>query len=197
MIKEFIETWYETHNARANFALIKQIANNKEYISELETSVCIKSNSIEQLLYHYINDVKVIPECPNCSKQLDFKSLSVGYLIYCSKGCKTSYEHKEGKFAESHVKGGQTFKENFGKNSKNHFELERRKQETCKERFGVSHPMKVPSVVAKHMNTCIANYGETNPMKSDIVKDKVKSTNFNIWSFSSDTKYISFRENVY
>jgi hypothetical protein len=168
MIKQFIDLWYKDHSLKSNFALIRRIHTTPLYKS-LKEHAAVQTDNIEQLLYHFIKDIKVIPDCPNCKKLLEFKSLSIGYLTYCSKGCRTAYEHKEGKFTDSHIKGGQTFKDNFGKNSKNHDELERRKQETCKERFGVSHPMKVPSVVAKHMNTCFAHYGETNPMKSDII----------------------------
>lgn len=177
-LKSFISEWYKTHSPKANFALIKQISKNSSYINILKAFVEFESDDIGQLLYHFTNDIKDVPKCPNCQNKLKFVSLSTGYLTFCSKNCKTSYDHKTGKFKNGHIQGAEKFKKEYGKNGKNHNKILRKREETCKERYGVSHPMKDPQVVARYMNSCIEKYGETNPMKTDEVKSKVSKTNF-------------------
>jgi hypothetical protein len=196
-LNTYIFEWNSNHSKRANFALIKNIANNNDWINNLKTFVNFKSDSIEQLLYHFINDKKDISKCINCNTDLKFVSLSLGYNLYCSKGCKTSYEHKLGKFKDGHEKGSIKFKATYGKNGIKHNELIRNREITCKERYGVSHPMKDPRIVSRVMETCIKRYNETNPMKVNYIKEKVKQTNIEAYGFSRPIQNLHIFETMF
>jgi len=75
-LKEFLSEWYKTHSSKANFVLIKQVVNNKDLYCELDESTDKSINDIQQQLYHFINDIKSVPKCPNCDNTLSFKFLS-------------------------------------------------------------------------------------------------------------------------
>ena len=181
MIIKFIEDWYKTHTQMANFALIKQIDKDINLKESLKNSVCIKTNNTGQMLYHLINNIDKQPLCPVCNKLLEFKSLSSGYLTYCSKGCKTKHAHKQGKFKESRKQGALTFKKKYGKNAAIHNDFIKKREETCIKKYGVRHHMKDPKVVHAYMQSCIEKYNETNPMKCNVIKDKVNKTNLKIY----------------
>ena len=182
-LRTFIKNWQETHSKQANFALIKQIEKNKDYLIKIKTFVNFNSENNQQLLYHYINNTKDIPKCLNCNNLTNFYGLSQGYSKFCSKGCKTSYDHKQGKFIEGHKKGSQNFKNNYGKNSKNYTELQEKIKLTCMERYGTDHPMKNKKVLEKYIQSCIKKHNETNPMKTSIVSEKVSTTNIQKYGF--------------
>jgi len=50
------------------------------------------------------------------------------------------------------------------------------RQKTLKERYGVDHNFKIPSVVYKRKETLHAKYGYENPSQSEIIKEKKRKT---------------------
>lgn len=196
-LQQYIETWYLTKSKRANFALIRNISNNQSYCIELNDYVSFESTSTEQSLYHFINDVKDLPLCLNCKNGLSFHGLSTGYSTFCSKSCKTSHEHKTGKFVEARKKGGVTFKENYGKGTIGHTTILTSKRKTSLERYGVTHPMQNKDISDKYKKNSLEVYGETNPMKTKGVQDRVNQTNQELYGHNRPLQNLEIFEKMY
>ncbi len=66
---------------------------------------------------------------------------------------------------------------------------EKRKQ-TCLEKYGVEHPMKIKEIREKHKQTCMEKYGTENPSQNEKIKEKKKQTslkNFGVeYGFQSE-----------
>ena len=196
-LTQYIEDWYLTKSARANFALIRNISKNETYINELQNYVEFSCDNIEQLLYHFINSSKDLPKCKNCSNDLSFKGLSSGYLTYCSKSCKTSCDHKTGNFNESYIKKGLTFKNKHGVGSDGHSAIIEKRKNTSIERYGVYHPMQNKEVTDRYKIASFNKYGETNPMKLKSIQNKVNDTNIQKYGHNRPLKNAEVFERMY
>ena len=196
-LKQYIEDWYLTKSARANFALIRNISKNADHINELQDYVSFESTSIEQLLYHYVNSNVDLPTCKNCNTHLSFKGLSTGYATFCSKSCKTSHDHKNGKFAESNLKKSSTFKDRHGIGSDGYNAILEKRRNTSIQRYGVYHPMQNKEVSERYKQASLNKYGESNPMKLKDVKDKVNNTNIQKYGYNRPLKNADVFERMY
>ncbi|AMQ10814.1 MutH/Vsr/archaeal HJR-like endonuclease [Brazilian marseillevirus] len=49
-------------------------------------------------------------------------------------------------------------------------------KKTCKKKYGIEHPMKLPVFEAKRQETCMRRYGVSNPTKLKKVQDKITAT---------------------
>ena len=53
----------------------------------------------------------------------------------------------------------------------------KKKIQTCLDKYGVEHPMKLDKCKEKCRQTCMEKYGVDNVSKSNIIKDKINNTN--------------------
>lgn len=86
--------------------------------------------------------------CIECGKPTKFINLTNGYREFCSQKC-----------------------------CNNSQEIQRRREQSCIDRYGTTNPMAVESVKEKVRETNLTRYGTDNASKSDIIKEKIKKTN--------------------
>ena len=60
-------------------------------------------------------------------------------------------------------------------------EIQRRKEATCLEIYGVINPMQSDEVKNKRDETCLERYGFSNPMQSEDIKERRDQTNISIY----------------
>lgn len=174
-LKEFIDNWYKDHNAHANFQLIAYIKNNEHYITELKSFCKFETDNVEQMIWHFINDISNMCFCKMCSLSLKFQKLSIGYLDFCSKSCKTKFSHINNKF--DYKKQGNTFKERYGVNSDGHQDFIEKYQKTSIERYGEPHHMKNNDSLKRWKESFNKKYGGENPMQVDEIRKKLFDDN--------------------
>lgn len=196
-LDNYLISWYSIKSNRANFALIRNIRNDKNHVSELKENVKFETDNIEQLLYHFKEKLSELPKCIHCNKDLEFKGLSVGYLLFCSKSCKTSNEHTNGCLKDTYKKRGITYKEKYGKGTIGYETVERKKHESSMSKYGVIHPMQNKNVIENYRQSSLKKYGETNPMKVKSVQDKVNQTNLNTYGYTRPIKNPEVFERMY
>lgn len=99
---------------------------------------------------YYDTYIKINNEgiCKICGKSTAFMGLTKGYRIYCSKKC-----------------------------ASNDFEVIKRTQQTCIDKYGVSNPLNTKEAQEKAKNTCVERYGVICPLSAPIVREKIKATN--------------------
>lgn len=143
----------------------------------------LDSNSINEKLYRYYNNIDKIPTCPVCGNNTRFISYSKGYAAHCSYKCtqndntvrkKLDTSNKE-KYGENcyklfNIKGKQTKKEKY--NDENYNNSEKAKQ-TFLERYGVDNPMKNEEFLEQSKKTCLEKYGSEYYISSkEFLKNK-------------------------
>lgn len=111
-----------------------------------------KSNGLDglpflQKVYHFINDVKMVPVCQECGKDVKFLRLLSGYQQFCGVKC----------------------------SNKNAGKIEVCKSNMV-EKYGVDTSFKIQEVKEQIIEKNIANFGVDNPFKSKDVQDKIRST---------------------
>lgn len=100
-----------------------------------------------QKVYHFINDVKTVPVCQECGKDVKFLRLLSGYQQFCGVKC----------------------------SNKNAGKIEVCKSNMV-EKYGVDTSFKIQEVKEQIIEKNIANFGVDNPFKSKDVQDKIRST---------------------
>jgi len=96
---------------------------------------------------YYLKFLGNYGECIECGKKTNFISLTLGYREFCSRSCSNkSKENKE------------------------------KIKNTCLQKYGYSHVMRVPEIKEKTKNTNLKNHGVDNPAKSDSIKYKIRQT---------------------
>jgi hypothetical protein len=165
--------------------LFNDINNHTNHIPEI---------SLKQRIWHYIYNVKDIPCCDYCEKELKFgRSLNEGYGVYCSIVCTNkSEEHIENVRKTNNIKyGGNTpicSKEIKDKISKtniekygvdNIFKDNQYIQNKIFEKHGVNSMNKLPEVKQKRLNTNIERYGVSTPLILTRSRDKLKESQLN------------------
>jgi hypothetical protein len=126
----------------------------------------LDSIPFKEQLYLYLNDLKEIPKCHNCIKQLKFgKSFNSGYGIYCSLSCTNK--------SESHInKSKSTNLRKYGGLSPMSSEKIRDKiKKTNKERYGVENIFEKKEFIQEKINE---KYGNPIMTKTDYYKNKMK-----------------------
>ncbi len=198
-LKEFINKWNNEHNAHANFQLIASIKNNEHYINELKDFCKFKTDDIEQMIWHFINNSPDVCLCKICASPLKFQKLSIGYLDFCSKSCKTKFSHINNEF--DYKKQGNTFKERYGINSEGHQDFIEKCRETSFEHYGVSHHMKNSESLKRWKETFNKKYGNENPMQVDEIRKNLFKNNLkqfgSISPFGNPNVQLKSRQTLY
>jgi hypothetical protein len=150
--------------------------------------------SLKQRIWHYIYNVKDIPCCEYCEKELKFgRSLKEGYGVYCSLTCTNKSEvHIENVKKTNNIKYGgnapiaskeirdKTSKTNIDKYGvDNLFKDNQYIQNKIFEKHGVNSMNKLPEVKQKTLNTNIERYGVSTPLVLNRSRDKVHESKLN------------------
>ena len=143
----------------------------EEYKFLMKYTATLSENcTISQRLYHIVNEIINIPNCPECGKDLKFYKFTSGYSKFCSNICMRSspilLEQRR-----------QTCLEKYGVDHPfKSDEVKRKRRETCLEKYGVDHNSKAPEVRDKIKQTCLEKYGVDHNFKSEDSKNKRKNT---------------------
>ena len=117
------------------------IIKNTQYISN--------SRKFSERIYHILNDLFEIPRCSTCQiTQLEFRTLGLGYRIFCSPTCSTSSNKTQQKL-----------------------------KETYKKNLGVDHPMKSQKVKNDMKQRSRIKHGTDYPQQSQKVKEQTRQNN--------------------
>lgn len=193
-IKNDCLDWFKNHSYKANVHLFRKLSKNKEYSETLKN---LKGYSIQEKIYLLVNDLNEIQKCLECQKELKFQLFSNPYHTFCSKSCKTKFDHKQGKFKANKKEAIKKFKETFGRGVQKHNEMEKKKKETSLKNFGTEHPMKSKKGQNLYKDSMLKNHGVLNPMKLIEVKDKVTKTMFLKYNASRPLKNKEIQEKMF
>jgi hypothetical protein len=140
----------------------------RNYDNKLCEAILLYTNhltlSFKERIYHYIYQIKEIPKCKNCNKELVFgRSIQEGYGTYCSMLCMNKCdEHK--KKAREAMDYDTTF-EKIKKTNLERYGVENifSKTDFIKnkmiEKYGVSHPTHINGIIEKRTQTNKKKYG--------------------------------------
>jgi len=127
----------------------QKIYNN---IIKFKNELEIELNSFSQLLFHFVYDIKEIPKCKICDKNVNFYNYNRGYKIYCSRKC-----------------------------SMNDIEvIKKRNKKSIKtniKKYGVDNPMKNKEIVNKMIQTNKDNHNGIFTLSNKEFREKIKLHN--------------------
>lgn len=192
-ISEWLVDTLSGHKTRENyFKKYQPVWYDDMQNFNIENNLNIKN--FHQLLYHYLNDIKIIPTCEN-KRTLKFWNWHGGYSKYCEnhRECKIcNKKHQEdihnkvkekygvdnvAQVKEINEKRKNTLVERYGVDcvwkSK---EINDKKKQTVKERYGVDNVGQLDWVIEKWKNTNLEKYGVESYSKTDEFKEKHKQT---------------------
>ena len=109
--------------------------------------------------------------CAVCGKRIKLETiLCKPYAKYCSHKCQTNSE-------EFKEKRKQTCKEKYGvEHPMQSKTVQEKHKETCKEKYGVEHPLQNKEVQEKFKQTCLETFGVEHPFQNKEVQEKFKQT---------------------
>jgi len=111
-------------------------------------------HNITNFKNYYDQYIKIGGEgiCLSCGNCCSFLGLTLGYSKYCSTVCSNNSE-----------------------------QVQQKKKDSCKENFGVDHPLQSVEIRERFIQTSIDRNGVSNPSKSQLIKDKKLQTNKEHW----------------
>lgn len=71
---------------------------------------------------------------------------------------------------------------------------QRKRKETCVERYGVPHPLQAESVMLKVKDTCVERYGVDNPWKAEEIQQKRRETWIEMWGIDNPAKVLEHQQ---
>lgn len=175
-------------NIRKNFpdlyeAMFFYIKSNENWLSGL-TFTC--------KFYCFLNDIKSIPLCEECSEPVRFKQFSFGFFKFCSRKCSSvnketrkkcentclsKYGHENIAHGSIREKIDLTFKQKYGSHPSRNRDVKDRKNKTFSERYG-GHPFSNEKIKEKIKEKWIEKYGADNPLKNEEIKNKMMLTKY-------------------
>ena len=149
----------------------KLIIKFPDLVSEIE-NYCNINNlidvSFKEMIWFYINDMKIRPVCINCGKLLTFKrSLSEGYGTYCSIKCCNKHENRIENIKATNNK---KYKGNAPACS---IDVVNKIKNTCIKLYNVDNPMKINDVKLNLKLKCQQKHGVDYPAQSITNKNKI------------------------
>ena len=155
-------------------------------------------SNFKQVIYHYINDIKILPKC-YCGKYNNFKSSTYGYRKTCSPNCSNNSLNKKVKIMETKLdrygdinynnpnKGKKTKLDKYGDENYNNRESAFKTNEI---RYGSYSQMKNSDVVKLGKLTKELRYGDENYNNIDKIKEFWKNVDVDyIKEFANKVKY--------
>lgn len=142
------------------------------------------------LAYCYLNDVKELPKCKICGKELSDLRADVfnGFNGTCgSKECVNKYRYAQTEKAvlekygvtnvyalkSIHDKSATTKYTRYGSSTYNNVE---KNKATCLEKYGVDNPAKTEEIKEKSKRTCLEKYGVEYSLQAEEVREKIKKS---------------------
>lgn len=168
------------------FGMLDELENETSFLLEHYSDI-----TVNQMLYHYINNVSDVLKCPNCESPRKPNKRGNGitgnfYQVTCGK---TECKNKVG-----HINSKKGIQKKYGVDNISQTKYWREKvKATNLERRGVEWNTQTPELIekaksslrkrseelhAKRRETCIDRYGESHHMKNAKIFSKSKSTAF-------------------
>lgn len=187
-ISEWLVDTLSGHKTRENyFKKYQPVWYDDMQNFNIENNLNIKN--FHQLLYHYLNDIKIIPTCEN-KRTLKFWNWHGGYSKYCEnhRECDIcNKKHQE----DIHNK----VKEKYGVDNVSQVkEVNEKRKNTLVERYGVDCVWKSKEINDKKKQTVKERYGVDNVGQLDWVIEKCKNTNLKKYGVESYSKTDEFKE---
>ncbi len=163
--------------------LYDDIVNNTDFLD--------KEVKLSERIYCILNDIKEIPKCPVCSKNVKFGQFNVGYYKHCSKKChlidpKIIEQIKENnilKYGTEYPINNPEIRKKANDSLRNTFEdkdkwnkIQIKKKETCNRIYGTDHPVQNKKIFNNIKNTNSKIYGVEYPLQNEEIKLKTKNT---------------------
>jgi hypothetical protein len=130
-----------------------------------------------QRLWHYIENISVVPDCKHCRKPVSFKKIggrNKGYKKFCDHSCQMSYLNTHRSPSEIVERKGKI-------------------RTTCMEKYGVEHYFSSDVVKQKKTETFSQKYGVKNPSLLEWVKKKKSLTLLEKYGVDNPSKVIEFQ----
>ena len=118
-------------------------------------------------LYHILYDIYSVVLCKKCNNPVSFKSLYFGYYTYCSTKCMA-----------------------------NDSDIRKKKEETCLDKYGVTHQSKTDQFKEKVVQTNMNTFGVAYPAQSDKIKENTKRLFASKYGVDNPMKVPEFKENL-
>ena len=133
-----------------------------------KTKFLKKDAKLSERIFCIVNDIKGVIKCKNenCSNFCTFRSYTKKYNEYCSNSCAQSNSSLREQIKK-------TYKEKYGNNKI----IQKKREKTCLEKYGVSCPFQHEKVKNKSKQTCLERYGTEYHLQSEKTRKKVKKTN--------------------
>ncbi len=141
-------------------------------------------STFTERLYHIYYDLYNKPRCKECDKETKIHKFFSGYSIFCSSKCngknnntlKEIYSNPKRK-KEVQKKKEQTCLDKYGVNNvSKKKEIKNKIKQTNLERYGVEWTSQNKDIKEKQKETLIKNYGVESPFESKKIRDKSKQT---------------------
>ena len=148
-----------------------RINNNK--LKELEE----QGLTIEDLYCIYYNIEQ--PRCKECNKKVKLKSWNKGFKTYCSKKCSNKNLEKIKKCIENTDYGLIALKNKEAWKNKSSIEkevIQKKKEETCLQKYSVDNPAKSSIVKEKVQKNNLLKYGVPWVTQTKLMKEKSRKT---------------------
>jgi hypothetical protein len=141
----------------------------RDFLSKCSLGKHLTRTHKENIKQYYDNFLRKENEghCLNCGTETSFYNLC-GYLKFCSCKCAATFKDTKRKREE-------TCKEKYGK--RNVFQIDKIKKqikETCIEKYGVENPSKSKIIIERIKQTFQENYKDGHPMRDKKITDKLK-----------------------
>ena len=141
------------------------------YFKIINYSININLTSFTQKYYNYINNIDVIPKCPECGKECNFTGRIIsGYYEFCSTKCARNSRYVKNKIVNTNQK-------KYGTKHPVQSKIVKDKiKKTNLERYGVESVSQLDSIKAKVKKTNLERYGVEHLMQLNVTKEKLKKT---------------------
>jgi len=173
---------------------INNDADFKQFIYDKTNFLNCNATNVQRL-WHYINNIYIVPKCKLCDKEVEFKiagGVRKGYKLFCDDSCRATFlnlNKSEQERLDRKEKIKQTCLDKYGVE---HFfsldEVKDKKVASYIEKYGVDNPSKLSFIKQKKEKTCLKNYGVTNPSKNAYIHSKKTKNTSKIFVMPSGRK---------
>lgn len=153
-----IDLWIKEKGTKSFHWLYNSIISDSVLLNILNDNISenLINSPISQKIYHFYNDIKIIPKCRYCGKELKFITFVRPYIEFCDRECSKLDQIKN--------------KETIGL----------KRKATNKEKYGVEFVMQNTDIKGRYIKNSIDKYGVDWVSKDPSVIKKIKDTWSNI-----------------
>lgn len=182
-MKKDIFIYFTTDNISGKKCTEKWLSKNNLELFNQIIDWCdrnsLKDLEFKRKVFHYVTDSAEIPVCLNCSKEVKYRSLNLGYQPYCSSLCQNSCSIAKDNWLQSWKKGNsnnehiisrnKTVLEKYSNLEEYNRHIQNSIKETCLEKYGVEYATQTDFYKEKRKKTLKEKYGSetyNNPNKT-------------------------------